>query len=71
MYSLLARPASQLFQCLSEQRRMEACKLVYQVQMLLIFITILWRKNYYPILQIKKWAERLIFLSPCDYMWWD
>ena len=38
---------------------------------LLILTTILQRKNYYLILQVKKQAERLIFPSPCDYVWWD
>lgn len=49
-----------------------ALELVFtECQVLLIFTTILQRRSYYPILQIKKQAERLSFPSPCDCMWQD
>lgn len=38
---------------------------------LLIFTTILQRRNCYVILQIRKQTERLIFTSPCNYTWWE
>lgn len=65
-YGLLARLHSQLFHCLPWQRTVASQLVFTECQVLLIFTPVLQRRSYYPVLQIKKQADRWIFPSPYD-----